>query len=66
MLQKEGKNMTRAHYEEYLDRAEDIGQQLLDLVAEMRADPPVFRAGIALFETKIVLKGGDVRRENRD
>ena len=58
--------MTEAHYEQYLDRAEDIGQQLLDLVAEMRADPPAFRAGIALFETKIILKGGDVRHENCD
>lgn len=24
----------------YIDRLEDLGQQVLDLVAEMRADPP--------------------------
>lgn len=24
----------------YVDRLEDLGQQMLDLVAEMRADPP--------------------------
>lgn len=32
--------MDRNDYTVYMARMEDIGQQLLDLVAEMRADPP--------------------------
>lgn len=39
--QKERKiDMNHAEYTGYIDRMEDLGQQLLDLVAEMRADPP--------------------------
>ena len=34
--------MTRYHYEQYCDRIEDLGMQMLDLVAELRADPPDF------------------------
>lgn len=32
--------MNYEHYLEYIDRMEDLGEQVLDLVAEMRADPP--------------------------
>lgn len=28
------------HYLGYIDRMEDLGEQILDIVAEMRADPP--------------------------
>ena len=38
--QKAGKNMDFQQYCGYIDRLEDLGQQVLDLVAEMRADPP--------------------------
>lgn len=32
--------MNYEHYLGYIDRMEDLGEQLLDLVAEMREDPP--------------------------
>lgn len=32
--------MNFSEWNGYIDRMEDIGQQLLDVVAEMRADPP--------------------------
>ena len=32
--------MNFPEYLQYIDRLEDLGQQVLDLVAEMRADPP--------------------------
>ena len=38
--QKAGKNMDYHQYCGYIDRLEDLGQQVLDLVAEMRSDPP--------------------------
>lgn len=41
-LQKEGSSMTPSHYEQYVDRLQDLGEQILDLVSELRADPPNF------------------------
>ena len=32
--------MNYEHYLGYIDRMEDLGEQILDLVAEMREDPP--------------------------
>lgn len=32
--------MDYEHYLGYIDRMEDLGEQILDLVAEMKADPP--------------------------
>lgn len=32
--------MTFEEWTGYIDRMEDLGEQMLDLVAEMRADPP--------------------------
>lgn len=34
--------MTQDHYQEYMERIEDLAAQLYDLAAEMRADPPQF------------------------
>lgn len=34
--------MTPSHYEQYVDRLQDLGEQILDLVSELRADPPNF------------------------
>ena len=34
--------MTQEHYQEYIERMEDLAAQLFDLAAEMRADPPRF------------------------